>query len=208
MLEDAERYHEIPRCETRAAYDLMVHFTETVEDEDIRDQLHVALRGKGAFGRFRDVVFRYDDLKKRWLATKQRADVEDAERWIASLGIEPVYELRPIEGTAKTDQSRPPSGRSHNDLIDVLLLGAPAGKTELSGGRVLRQVSCHTESEARAAFKHLARDLCAYFGVPWRKRFVESTSTFAIERAQLQVEGRTVYLWIEVTPATWQSFSS
>jgi hypothetical protein len=185
----------------------MVRFAESVEDDDIRDQLEVALHGKGAFGRFRDVVFRYHDLKTRWTATKQRVDLEEAERWLASIGIDPVYELRSLEGTAATERMTPAPGRKI-DLIDLLLLGAPDGKTELLHGRVLRQLSRSSESEARSAFKRLARDLCTYYGLPWRKRLVEGTSTFAIERAHLQVEGRLVHLAIEVTPATWNAFAS
>jgi hypothetical protein len=205
--EDPERYREIPRYEAGAEHDLMCAFAESVQETDIRELLDIALRGRGAFGRFHDVVFRYADLKTEWLTLRQETIREEATRWLASIGIEAHYELRPIEGAAATTEK--PAPRRHTiDLLDVLLLGAPDDKTELVGGRVLRRFTARTKDDARAAFKSLARDLCAYYGMPWRKRLVEGKATFDIERTHLSVADRVVELRVDVSPATWKSFTA
>jgi hypothetical protein len=71
LEDEPERYPEIPRFESRDGYALMTAFASTVEEEDIRDHLDLALRGKGAFGRFRDVVCGYPDLRAAWFERKR-----------------------------------------------------------------------------------------------------------------------------------------
>jgi len=204
--EDPERYEEIPKYAGHDEYNLMCRFTESVDEEDIRERLDVALQGKGAFRRFRDVVFRYPDLRAKWFAMRQDALLTEALDWLESLDIAPLYELRRIE-------PEPPATPAHGAVaapkvspLDMLLLGAPEGKTELLDGQVLRQLNTRSPSETRGVFKHLARDLCEYHGIAWRKRFVENTSRYDIERAHLQVDGTTVSLWIDVPPAIWEAF--
>jgi len=130
--------------------------------------------------------------------------VERAETWLAELGVEPRYELRPLEPPPAA--TRPGPGRPTVGLLDLLLLGAPDGKTELIDGRVLRTLVAPSPSEARAVFKQVARELCAFHGLAWRKRFVEGTSRFDVERAHLSVADRTVDLEIEVSTALWRAF--
>lgn len=210
LAEDPERFASIPRIEGRDEFDLMCRFAETVDEEDIRERLALALRGKGAFGRFRDVVFRYPDLEARWNAMQQEWQVGEARRWLESLGLEPEYQLRPIAEPAaphKAPAKPAPKQGPRIELLDVLLLGAPDGKTELLNGRVRRQVSARDRGAARHLFKNLARGICEYFGIAWRNRFIEGTDTFDMERAHLQVEGTTVVLEVDVPRATWDAFT-
>jgi hypothetical protein len=206
LEEGPERFEEIPKYRGRAEYDLMCRFAESVDEDDIREQLDVALQGKGAFRRFRDVVFRHPDLKTRWLATRQEALLKEALEWIESLDIEPVYQLRPIQPEPAALAARRASAAPKISLLDMLLLGAPDGKTELLDGQVLRQLTARTASDARAVFKNLARELCEFYGIAWRNRFIENTSRYDIERAHLRVDGATVRLWIDVPPAIWKAF--
>lgn len=60
------RYVEIPKRESREAYEDMVDFAETVTNSRLRDLLDVALRGKGAFRRFKDVLLDYPAERERW----------------------------------------------------------------------------------------------------------------------------------------------
>jgi hypothetical protein len=205
--ENPERYQEIPRYEGRDEHDLMCRFADSVQEPDIAKLLDVALRGKGAFGRFRDLVFRYPDLKTQWLNLRQETLLNEAKRWLESLGIEPVYKLRPVDGRAAAAEKH---ARPHAtiDLLDLLLLGAPDGKTELLEGQVLRRFPARTNDQARAIFKSIARDLCAYYGLAWRKRHVEGRSTFDIERAHLSVVDHVVELRVDVSRETWKSFTS
>src|SRR5262245_23117615 len=61
-----ERYEPIPRFDGPSEYDLMCHFSEDVSLRDIQAKLDLALRGKGAFGRFRSVLRAYPDLEQQW----------------------------------------------------------------------------------------------------------------------------------------------
>ncbi len=74
-------------------------------------------------------------------------------------------------------------------------------------GRVLRQVTLNSDGLARRTFRDLAKNLCEYFGLAWRKRFVEGQSSFDIERAHLSVHGRNVQLAVDVPRKVWDRFS-
>jgi len=201
---EPSRFAEIPHAE--GEYDLMARFAESVDEDDIRDRLEIALRGKGGFGRFRDVVFRYPDIKSRWFAMRNAMLVEQAKEWLAGLGIEPSYELPRQAEAAPAHEPR--SREPKVGLLELLLLGAPDGKTELIRGRVRRIVRLTTQGFARQAFKELARQLCGWFGLEWRNRFIEGKSSFDLETAHLSVEGTTVTLEIEVSRAACDLFSS
>ena len=69
MIENDEegRYLYIEKTESYIAYDDMVDFAGTIEDDRLRELLSVALNGKGAFRRFKDVLYSDpSDEIKRW----------------------------------------------------------------------------------------------------------------------------------------------
>jgi hypothetical protein len=201
--EHPDRYPEIPRVETREQYDWMCHFAELVQEDDLRDKLGLALAGQGAFGRFRQTVLGYPDLNAQWLAMRQKLLLEEAVSWLHGLQIEPIYQLRIIQSpTLEPRAPEPP----RIGLLDLLLLGAPEGKTERIEGRVLRQISARSPSEARGLFKHLARELAAHYGLEWRNRFIEGKNNFEVERARLELRETRVELRIEVSNAVWKAF--
>jgi len=201
---DPERYEAIPSVDGHEEFRWMSRFAESVDEEDIRGKLCLALDGKGAFGRFRSVVRCYPDLDAKWHAMRQEELLKVALEWLESLEIEPIYELRVVE---PVPSAAPPKHANRRlGLLDLLLLGAPGGKTELIDGQVLRQVTAHSPSEARGIFVNLARELCAFCGVEWRKRFVEGKSSFDMERTHLRLEGARVELTVEVTPQAWRAF--
>ncbi len=198
-----DRYPEVPRVEAHEQYQWMCRFAEQIEEEDIRDKLGLALGGRGAFGRFREVVFRYPDLKAGWMAMRQRLLTEEALEWLHGLGIEPIYEMKVLVAPAEAPKA---PVRPQVSLLDVLLLGAPDGKTERIGGSVLRQVSARSPSEARGLFKTLAREIAAYYGLEWRNRFIEGKQSFDLERAHLKLCGTRVELRLEVPDEVWRAF--
>ncbi|MGH9105114.1 MAG: UPF0158 family protein [Acidimicrobiales bacterium] len=56
-------------CEgSRAAYRDMENFIETVSDEDRADRLSIAISGRGAFRRFKDILARWPGELERWYA--------------------------------------------------------------------------------------------------------------------------------------------
>ena len=61
-------------------YDMMVDFACTVEDPRAKELFSIALDGKGAFRRFRDVLDR-TNLSEEWYAFRSNAYVRVARRW-------------------------------------------------------------------------------------------------------------------------------
>lgn len=68
--EDFNRYERIPKAESQEGYEDMVDFVATVEDEHLVELLEVAINGKGAFRRFKDVLLNYPEERERWFKFK------------------------------------------------------------------------------------------------------------------------------------------
>jgi hypothetical protein len=67
-LDGGKRYLRVPDADSREGYGDMEDFIATVEDEHLRELLWVAIRGRGAFRRFKDVLYDYPrerSLKRR-----------------------------------------------------------------------------------------------------------------------------------------------
>ncbi|KXB00089.1 hypothetical protein AKJ41_04430, partial [candidate division MSBL1 archaeon SCGC-AAA259O05] len=64
--EIGERYITLPRTTPQEGYRDMEKFIETLEDEDLREKLYIAIDGRGAFGRFKNVLKTYPDERERW----------------------------------------------------------------------------------------------------------------------------------------------
>jgi hypothetical protein len=222
VFEHPHRYSEIPKYAGRDEYELMARFAEGVQDGAVRELLAIALGGKGSFARFREVVFRYPDMKARWFAIRQDAMVKQATGWLTAHGLEPVYDLRVGSGHDAALGAGPRSARktvrgTSVDLLELLLLGSPAPRPESlradegapapSGVTLTRSVHAPTPSEARALFESLARDLARYYGMPWNDRYVAASSTFNMERACLRVAGRRVEMRIDVPASVYRLFS-
>ncbi len=93
-------------------------------------------------------------------------------------------------------------------FLDVLLLGAPDGKTELLDGKVIRQIIARDSSQARAIFKTIAREMTEIHGIGWRKRLIEGKSMYEVDRYKLFVDQDRVELEVAVTPALWRAFAA
>ena len=90
--ENPDRYEPIPKAESSEDYDDMVDFISTVEDEHLVELLEVAIDGKGAFRRFKDVLARYPEEKERWYHFKEERMKERAISWLNAIGISPLKE--------------------------------------------------------------------------------------------------------------------
>jgi hypothetical protein len=93
------------------------------------------------------------------------------------------------------------------ELLDLLLLGAPSGKTELIDGQVLRQLWARTPAEARSLFESLSRQICAYHHFEWNERHVEGRTSFDLGRMHLSVEDTCVDLWVDASIGAWRMFT-
>lgn len=90
VVEDTKRYEPIPEWDSREGYQLMVDFLKTVKDERLQERLAMAIRSKGAFRRFKDVLLGYPDERERWFEFEKKAQEEAAREWLERLEIEPI----------------------------------------------------------------------------------------------------------------------
>ena len=98
VLEEADRvergfgtrYVRVPRDETHEAYGDMANFILTVGDERLRERLSDAIDGRGAFGRFKQVLSTHDDERERWFAFRDTRLRERIVAWLADEGIVPI----------------------------------------------------------------------------------------------------------------------
>jgi len=67
------RFIGIPYQGPSAGYRDMEEFAGSITNERLRALLEVAIRGKGAFRRFKDVLLEYPSERERWFAFSQRA---------------------------------------------------------------------------------------------------------------------------------------
>jgi hypothetical protein len=91
IVEDAEgRYQPIEPWETSEEYDLMESFALTTGTPALRDQLLVAIRGRGAFRRFKDVLGEWPEAREAWFAYRDHRHREEIRAWLNTLGIDPI----------------------------------------------------------------------------------------------------------------------
>lgn len=85
------RYVALPEADSRSGYRDMEAFIETVADGLLQSRLDRAIRGRGAFRRFKDELRDADtDDEQRWYAFKQERLEDRAREWLADEGIELV----------------------------------------------------------------------------------------------------------------------
>jgi hypothetical protein len=203
------RHVEVPRRSAREAYRVMERFVEGLDEEeaDVREQLRIALAGSGAFGRFRYVVRKHPGLRERWQHADRQDLLDRALAWLDELGIEPQYELRPLAppapATSPAADTAAPIG-----LHDLLLLGAPNGKTELIRGRVRRVLVAASPTQARKTYLRIARELIEHEGLPWRKHFVDGRDELRVGRSELSLAGHAVHLLVDVPRPVWDAFTA
>jgi hypothetical protein len=85
--EDFERYERIPKAESNEGYEDMADFIATVKNEHLAELLEVAINGKGAFRRFKDVLLNYPEERERWFKFKDERIEERALEWLDDIGV-------------------------------------------------------------------------------------------------------------------------
>ncbi len=88
--DSAGRYIAIEPDEPYQDYNDMDRFIATLDDEKLQERLWDAIRGRGAFGRFRDLVARYPSVEERWYAYKDARAKARLLRWLEDHDIESI----------------------------------------------------------------------------------------------------------------------
>lgn len=86
--ESSERFLDIPERDSRDEYNDMVDFAETITDDHLGELLAVALHGKGAFGRFKDVLGNYPEERQRWFEFSDNRLKKRIIEWLEDEDIE------------------------------------------------------------------------------------------------------------------------
>jgi Uncharacterised protein family (UPF0158) len=90
MVDDlfGEGYISIPSQDSRTGYQDMEAFIETVTDEHLQEKLAIAIEGKGAFRRFKDVLERYPQERERWFIFRDQRQRQRIAEWLEDQGIQ------------------------------------------------------------------------------------------------------------------------
>ena len=90
--EELGRYEPIPKAESYEGYRDMQSFIATVEDDHLGELLEVAINGKGAFRRFKDVLLNYPKEREKWFEFRDSRMEERALKWLESIGVSLIEE--------------------------------------------------------------------------------------------------------------------
>jgi hypothetical protein len=85
--DEPERYEVIPRAESQEGYRDMQTFIATVDNEHLVELLEVAINGKGAFRRFKDVLLNYPEEREKWFQFRDDRVEERAIEWLDSIDV-------------------------------------------------------------------------------------------------------------------------
>jgi hypothetical protein len=86
------RFLRLPEADVRAGYSDMAAFIETVASVRLRERLGAAIRGRGAFRHFKEVLAEHPEERARWFAFKDDRVRERVRAWLGSEGIASVRE--------------------------------------------------------------------------------------------------------------------
>lgn len=88
--DDADRWLWV-HCEgSRAGYHDMVRFIGAIDEPDRADRLGIAIEGRGAFRRFKDVLARWPGELDRWYGYADDRQRGRARAWLAEAGYRPT----------------------------------------------------------------------------------------------------------------------
>jgi len=172
-----EEYVEIEPASSREQYRWMERFVATVADEELKRRLLIAIDGKGAFRRFKDVLLSYPIERERWYAYRGAWLHWHINQWLAArkvtlAGPVPWGEVEPPPEPAELLPRMTPTGetlaealrRRARDTVDVLPAGElPAalaflaflhdrGSVELTGARA--RLESRPMAETASSPKH------------------------------------------------------
>lgn len=77
----------IPQAESYDDYNLMVKFTATVRDRHLHELLEVAVDGRGAFRRFKNVLASYPQERERWFEFRDQDLQRQIDAWLEEVGL-------------------------------------------------------------------------------------------------------------------------
>jgi hypothetical protein len=102
-------YLRIDPVSSREQYRWMERFIPMVEDGELRAKLTIAIDGKGAFRRFKDVLMAYGPDREKWFTFRSERLRTFMEAWLTAHAIHPVARPQWIEPGEEDRESSPES---------------------------------------------------------------------------------------------------
>jgi hypothetical protein len=90
LEEEGDHWLYVECVGSRQGYRDMERFIATVEDPAIVDRLDIAIRGRGAFRRFKDVLSRWPEELQRYFLFSSERQLGRARSWLAAEGYRPA----------------------------------------------------------------------------------------------------------------------
>jgi hypothetical protein len=102
-------YLRIDPVSSREQYRWMERFIPMVDDADLRAKLTIAIDGKGAFRRFKDVLMAYGPEREKWFTFRSERLRTFMEAWLTAHAIRPVARPQWLEPGEEDRESSPDS---------------------------------------------------------------------------------------------------
>ncbi len=166
VLEEREQLVEVEPVPSREQYRMMERFIDTVTHAQLKERLKDSIVGKGAFRRFKDVLGRFPEERKRWFAYRDVLLHRFILEWMKTHRLEvseiPAWPLEP-PSTPSADV------REGEPEHDVTADGAADERQEVAALRayLLAWSRAHAEEYhylfGPHAFDRLAQDMAQEF---------------------------------------------
>ena len=92
-----QRYINVPHMGSHDSYEDMKDFIDTVTNENLQNLLCVAINGRGAFRRFKDVLLDYEIERQNWFDFSGNRELTRVAEWLESNGLTPEREALSID---------------------------------------------------------------------------------------------------------------
>jgi hypothetical protein len=89
-FDDPDAFVAVVGFGSRPGYDDVRDFIGAVTDDALAGRLGVAIQGKGAFRRFKDMLFPHEDWWGAWLTFSNERQLGRARWWLADAGLRPA----------------------------------------------------------------------------------------------------------------------
>ena len=87
-----KRFICVPEADSHEGYRDMEDFVDTLQGRGLQERLWQAIRGRGAFRRFKDTLLKHAQERERWFEFRDARQRQRVLDWLESEGIEPITE--------------------------------------------------------------------------------------------------------------------
>jgi len=104
-LENDPNFLYVGPISSREQYRWMEEFIQTIQDTALKEKLRIAIDGKGAFRRFKDVLFNHTDEKDNWFVKRSHEIRTHIIAWLRINNIRPCEYPPWLTETGKIEDS-------------------------------------------------------------------------------------------------------